>query len=1246
MDAVFAALKKTSFFLSLALLAALPRLAQAATPNFTNPTDSTVVTLVNGAAFIAVTGSEDSGSGAQPISFTVSVAYENGDPAWLAVGADAYGTCNGGSYQYTTPIPQMTMGVSCQAGGLSTTSSHTALVTFNPVSALSPGVSPVTFAVIYNLSGTGTTTLTATPGALTGATALSAPFGGQVATNVVLSTTSSSPVSFTISTSPTVSWLTVSPASGQVSSAASANLKVTASAVGLAAGSQSTTIVVSYNGQSFSIPVTFTVNQGTVNLSPATLAWTYASGTLSPASFQTVTLVTQNSDTYTVQVSYPSGQTATNWLLVNGGVSVTGLANGSTFSVAVTNYSTLASGTYTGTITATDNSNSGNTTTLTVTLAVSAAPSGNLTVTPNPVGLNSTNNYSQVVTVTSVSGGAFTVTPYPTNSWLSVTPSANTIVAGGTATVSVTANTSVVESGSYGGTVTITVGTVTQVVTVNLTAGSGAGGGATGYVAPTTLNFVGQSGGATVTQQVVFAGNGTFNIATSPTYSANSGSVAWLISSSVSGNMVPQGSKVTFYANPKNLAPGTYTASVALGLTINGQPDESAPTFAVNFVVVSGAVLTASPTTVLLNNGAQNATISVSSTGSTALPITVSTDQTWLGATIQGGATTTPATISVAVSTAGLSNGMYAGNVLVSSTSAQTLYVPVVVVITGGTNPSGLTLSSSTMSFSAQVGGSAPNQTLTVSSGTAGLAFSASATVSSPTGGTWLSITPSGNLTTNQALTVSVKPAGLPVGTYSGNIALTANEITVNVPVSLVLTTTAPSGGNVTVSPTALNFSGVSGEAAPATQTLTVSSTSGSAGISFTAVASSTGNWLSVSPGSGTTQDVLTVSVNQTNLGIGSHTGTITITPNGGSEVTVTVTLEVVAQPTITVTPLLLSFSFQAGSGGSVTPGQLSVAATGGTVNFQASASSNGNWLSVTPTSGSTSTSAPLTVSVNPAGLAASATPYTGTITIDGVSGTAGSVTVDVSLTVTSPLPNITSVLNAGSYLGGPIAPGEIVSIFGTSIGPVNPAFLTLDSTGKVSTSLGGVTVSFSGYPAPLTYVSSTQINAIVPYELAGRSSPFVEVMFAGQKSNEPALQLTTTAPGIFTQNSSGTGLGAILNQNNQVNSSQNPAAPGSTIQIYLTGEGLTTPAQADGAVTPVNTSGVGPLTPAPQLAVSVMIGGQIAQVAFAGEAPDFVAGVLQVNAVVPATASSGADSITVQVGQNISQNGVTVWVQ
>jgi uncharacterized protein (TIGR03437 family) len=1156
------------------------------------------------------------------------------------------GGCTGGSYTYTTPIAYLGMGVGCNAGRL-TSGNHTASVTFT--ASAPAGVSSVTFTVNYNTNGGATSALSATPANLTGANAMSASVGGEQITTVALSTTSSSPVGFT--TSSGASWLTVTSNTSQVTSGSPATLTFTANAAGLSVvGSPySTTAIVSYgSGQQLSISVTFNVGTGPVSLSPGALSWTYSSGTLSPsATFQDVTLTTPNNDSYSATVSYPSGAPATNWLLVdNSTVPVSGLTNGNTLVISLANYGNLAAGTYTGTITVTDTGNSSNSASLTVTLTVSGSSSGSLTISPSPISLSSTNSYEQSVMVTSVAGGAFSATASSANNWLGVSTSASSIVPGASGYLTVTANTSLSGSGTFSGIITVTVGTVSQQVTVNLTAGSGAAGSPSGYVAPTTLNLVAQSGTtAAVTQEIVFAGSGSFSISGSPHYSANSDSVAWFSTSGVAGNLSTQGTAVTVYASPRNLGPGTYTATVQLAIVANGVAVSPAPSLSVNFIVTAGDVLAASPSVVLLNNGTTSDTVSVTTTSSTPLSLNVTADQTWLSATLQG--STTPTTISVTANITSLTNGLYSGNVLVTSGTTPPLYVPVVVVVAGVTNPSGLTTSSPSLTFAAQVGGSAPaNQTLTVSSSPSGTAFTASASVTTPTGGTWLSIAPKGSLTTNQALAVSVNQSGLATGTYTGNIALTANGATLNVPVNLVVNTTGTTGGNITVSASALGFSALAAGTAPASQTLTVSSTAGSSGVAFTAAASSSGNWLSVSPTSGTTQALLTVAVNQASLSAGSYTGTITITPTGGTAVVVTVSLSVVSEPTISVSPGLLSFDFQVGSGGTVSPGILTVTAAGGTASFQASASSSPNWLTVTPASGSTSTSTTLSVQVNPAGLAANTTPYTGTITVSGVSGTQGSVTVDVSLSVTNPLPIVAAVLNAASFVNGPISPGEIVSIFGSSIGPVNPASLTLNSAGKVATSIGGVQVSFSGYLAPLTYASSTQINAIVPYEITASKAPFVEVIFAGQKSNEPGLQLTTSAPGIFTQNGSGTGPGAILNPDNSLNTQANAAPKGGEIQIFMTGEGLTTPAQADGTVTPANLSGVGPITPAPQLVVSVLIGGVPAKLEFAGEAPGLVAGLLQVNADIPATATSGANSITVQIGKNISQNNVTVWVQ
>jgi uncharacterized protein (TIGR03437 family) len=259
-----------------------------------------------------------------------------------------------------------------------------------------------------------------------------------------------------------------------------------------------------------------------------------------------------------------------------------------------------------------------------------------------------------------------------------------------------------------------------------------------------------------------------------------------------------------------------------------------------------------------------------------------------------------------------------------------------------------------------------------------------------------------------------------------------------------------------------------------------------------------------------------------------------------------------------------------------------------------------------------------------------------------------------VTLTVTAPLPSISAVQNAASAASGPVSPGEIISIFAPAsnpIGPGTPVGLTLDSNGNVSTTLGGVQVLFSGIPAPLTYVSSTQINAVVPYGIAALAfQPFVQAKFNGQSSNSFPLTLAATAPGIFTQSGTGTGLGAILNQDGSVNGPGHPAVKGSTVQIYMTGEGQTSPAGITGSVTCPHGCTVSQI-PVPLLPVTVTFldANNIrypANFTFAGEAPGFVSGAMQVNAIVPSGVPSGTLQVLVGVGSNISQSGVTIQVQ
>jgi uncharacterized protein (TIGR03437 family) len=148
-----------------------------------------------------------------------------------------------------------------------------------------------------------------------------------------------------------------------------------------------------------------------------------------------------------------------------------------------------------------------------------------------------------------------------------------------------------------------------------------------------------------------------------------------------------------------------------------------------------------------------------------------------------------------------------------------------------------------------------------------------------------------------------------------------------------------------------------------------------------------------------------------------------------------------------------------------------------------------------------------------------------------------------------------------------------------------------------------------------------------------------VQVEYNGIKSSAVTVPIPPAAPGIFTADSSGKGQGALLNQDYSINSSRNPAGRGSIVILYATGEGQTDPAGVDGQLA---TAGL----PQPRLPVSVTIGGIAAEVLYAGAAPGFVAGSMQINARIPANAPTGASvSVQISIGNAASLAGVTLSV-
>ncbi|MDQ6699957.1 MAG: hypothetical protein M3Z36_07210, partial [Acidobacteriota bacterium] len=380
-----------------------------------------------------------------------------------------------------------------------------------------------------------------------------------------------------------------------------------------------------------------------------------------------------------------------------------------------------------------------------------------------------------------------------------------------------------------------------------------------------------------------------------------------------------------------------------------------------------------------------------------------------------------------------------------------------------------------------------------------------------------------------------------------------------------------------------------------------------------------------------------TVAVNGAGLAQGTYAGLVNIAPSGPASgiQSVPVTLVVGAAQNLTISPAALTFSYLAGS---PIPAAQTIAVTGTTaLPFTATATTTGGtWLTVSPASGTTPGS--VTVSLMPAGLLSGT--YTGTVTIASASASNSPQTVPVTLVVTSiPPPSLTAVVNAASFVAGPMAPGEIVTLGGTNIGPATLTGLRLTSSGTVDTTVANTRVLFDNIPAPIIYASATQTSVVVPYALQGRVTVQVQVIYNDVPSNLFPVTIAASAPGIFTQNSAGSGQGSILNENGSVNSSANPTTVGKVIVIYATGEGATNPPGSDGAVT-----GAVPRTPV--LPVSVTIGKQPARVNYAGGAPGFVSGALQVNAVVPPGAGTGNVDVEIKVGDNPSQKQVTVALQ
>jgi uncharacterized protein (TIGR03437 family) len=323
--------------------------------------------------------------------------------------------------------------------------------------------------------------------------------------------------------------------------------------------------------------------------------------------------------------------------------------------------------------------------------------------------------------------------------------------------------------------------------------------------------------------------------------------------------------------------------------------------------------------------------------------------------------------------------------------------------------------------------------------------------------------------------------------------------------------------------------------------------------------------------------------------------------------------------PAFSVSQNSLQFQY---TGGGPTPSAQTVA-----VSYAPSATftvaSDSPWLTTDVQSGATP--ATVTVRANPSALNPGV--YSGSLNIFAPGNSP--VAVQVALVVNPPLPSLASagIVNAASYQTG-LAPGSLFTIFANNLsGGTRTA-----ASAPWATSWNGISVKINGIAVPLGYVSPTQINAQVPFEIAPGPAQLT-IASNGTTAGPVGLTIQPAAPGLFVF---GSGRAPAINQDDTLNLPTNPAPVGSYISVYLTGQGLVDQPVATGTAAPIRTI-------ANTLAqTTATIGGVATTVPFSGLAPGYV-GLGQVNLLVP-NVPAGDQQVIVTIGGVVS-NPATITI-
>jgi hypothetical protein len=1010
-------------------------------------------------------------------------------------------------------------------------------------------------------------------------------------------TSTGTPLQFQATISPGATWLHVS-GGGTTPGTLQVSVDPTRLAVGNYAG---TLLVSSTTLESFeTVLVTFSVSSlPNLSTSPASLSFEYQiQGTPPPGQTLLVTSDTGNPFVTVSSSTFSGGP----WL------SATGSGN-TPFQVAVSvNPAGLDPGVYSGQVILSSSGANNSPYSVPVTFTVSAAPV--LSANPNSLTFAYTIGdaappSSQQLKITSDSLISAAAIPSTANGvpWLSAVQLGNVTPLNVTASVDPTG----LSRGTHTGTISVNspvAGNSPLLIPVTFAISAQP----VLHAVPASASFVYTPGGPLPQPFAILIESSSKVVVQATVSPANS----WLTVSG--GGSTPATLQLT--TNPVGLAPGIYPSSV---LVTSPGAANSPLSIPVSLQVANVAALLTTPSSLFLSADVQASAAAALQVQSTGAPLTftasASPNTPWLAVS---GAGTTPANITVHASAAGLTPGTYSGAVVITAAGAvnSPLLVPVTFAVSGAPL---LTVSPATISFSSTGSGGTQSQTVTV------LLNGQPAANSKPLQlrpSPWMSIQPGAG----GSFVVTVDPSTVEPGDYLAGVAVTeptASNSPILVPVRLGVI-----GVSVQLSANSVALAAAAGTNSATTDIIHI--TGGPADFSVDVTGST---WLKVSPTTGTIPVDLIFTADPTGLTPGSYPGAVTIHTKGAADNTIAVVLGVGNSTAPVVSPQTLAFRY---SQGGPAPAAQSVAVSSVAAGTGLQIAGADSWLSVDTSF--VTTPARFGVSVNTSGLAPGQYHSQITLTKPGTITPAVSIPVDLDVAQISS-PRISTINNGASFFfPAALAPGLIFSIFGAGLGPSTPVTPAI-SGGLLPTLAAGVQVFVNGVPCPLLYLSDSQINAVASFAVDGNTNATVVVQHLGVSSDPVPLTATAAAPGIFSQNQAGAGAGAILNFDNSVNSPSNPATRGSFVAMFATGGGQIMPPGLDGSIYTEAGSN-------PQLPVSVQVGGIDAEVSYAGAAPGFVQGALQVNFRIPANVPAGENFVVLKIGNAVSQPGLTVSVQ